>query len=406
MENLIELVDALPRPEPPAQDQAAAARPAHGAAAALMRQSQIPDFSVPLLSPAFASPAMGQSFGWEVCAACDVPTEEIAERATEVMCPRCGQVFQRLSEDEKPVYGSGDVPSARPAPPLRVVGGQAGLHQKRIDKVSVTDTRESACSDILSELQVYNHEYACETGTAVSNDILREVAAIYVNTVRGMRVVRAQNKQAILAKLIEVISKKRGAPRMAADFAKMMHLRNKGLARGEMRMREMSACTDLLNAEQVTPWMRSALQSMGLVYDAYKPPCGELSTAERKAVLSSPDEERLVEAMFAAANELITVGETRRLGVNLQARTRAIGAIYVVLRRAAIAGALPAHWGFSTAEQADGGVPGSIEWTAAKCGIRVQTMRGYIEHLHDYHRSTYEAVYKKYGLWPGAQARL
>ena len=339
-----------------------------------------------------------------MCSDCDAATEESAS-GQEMVCPVCSRMFPRPTADETAVLGgTGALPSARPAPPLRMVGEGSSKHQRVLDRSAVTNTDEAASMDIYRELQRYNHEFVA--GLKFSQAVLRAVAEIYAAEVRTVRVNRSQNKQAILANIVFRVSQQLGEPRPAGVCAELLQLRNRGLARGETRMRGMGVCVKLLNEDQVTPWLNETFSRVGLRLDEHLPPSQALTQAECASVVSGSSAERAaVVQLRGAAAELIAAGTANYVGVEMQPRTRAICSAYVVLRRSALAGLLPAGWKLSAALEPPPGSRGSLEWISALCDIRPQTMKNHLKVLCEYH-SKFLPVYLKHGMWCEARERL
>lgn len=340
---------------------------------------------------------------WDTCPDCDAATEEGAS-GQEAVCPRCSRVFARPTAEETAVLGgTGALPGARPAPPLRMVGEGASRHQKVLDRTAVTNADEAASMDIYRELQRYNHEYA---GRKFSQAVLRSVAETYAADVRTVQVNRSQNKQAILANIVSRQGQQMGEPRGVAECAELLQLRNKGLARGETRMRGMGVCVALLNADQVGPWLGEAFRRMGLQLDERPPPSQAFTPAPCTSVVGpGPGERAAAERLRAAAAEIIAAGTANYVGVEMQPRTRAICAAFAALRRSAMGGQLPAAWGFAAEAEPLPGSKGSLDWASAACEIRPQTMKNHLRVLFEYH-SLFAPVYQKYAMWAAPSERL
>lgn len=349
----------------------------------------------PPFAPAPAVPAnAGRS--WEWCDDCGVATEDSSDSQQETICRRCSQVFARPTAEETAVLGcTSSTPAVRQAPPLTMVGEESARYQKVLDRVSVTDPDDAASAEIYRELLRYNHEFTA--GPKFSEAVLRDVADVYARRVRKAGTSRAQFKQGMLAKLVFTKCLEAKEPRVAEDCAMLLQLRHKGLARGESRMRMMNVCSDLLDTDAVMPWVDDTFNKMGLRPDGLSPPSQALTPSG--SLVSSADRALLATLREAAAS-LLAAGEKAHLGINQKELTRAVCAVYVVVRRAARAGRLPAAWDIAGDQFVPAGCRGSLEWVSAQCAIRVQTIKNHLRVLEEYH-SQFLPVYKRYALWEG-----
>lgn len=295
--------------------------------------------------------------------------------------------------------GDGSVPSVRPAPALTVVGDGSARFQGILDRASVTNPDETASAEIYRELVRYNHEY---TGEKFSEAILRQVAERYAHEVRKVAVCRAQFKQAILANLVHQIGLEQGCPRNPQDCAVLLRLHTKGLARGAARLRTLGVCMDLFETDNISPWVGDTFQRMGMGLEELMPPSQEL--VQSVSVVSAVDKP-LLGTLREAAMDMLNMGQNLLIGISQRARTRAVCAVYVVVRRAAVGGLLPKNWDICSDLHVTAGKRGSIEWAGKVCNIRPQTMKNHIKVLADYH-SYFAPVYQNYGLFSARQEKL
>ena len=210
-----------------------------------------------------------------------------------------------------------------------------------------------------------------------------------------MSVNRSQYKQAILANLVHKVGLQQGMPRTPQECAVLLQLSNRGLARGESRMRTMGVCGGLLAADAVTPWVNDTFRRIGMVPESLTPPSQSLSPS---ASVVSTQDGPLLATLRVAALEVLTVGKENNIGINQRARTRAICAVFIVVRRAAISGILPKNWGVPREITVSADQQWSIDMVATACEIRAQTMKTHIAVLRDYH-SRFAPVYIKHGLY-------
>lgn len=295
--------------------------------------------------------------------------------------------------------GNGSVPSVRPAPALTVVGKGSASIQGVFDSASVTNPDDTASAEIYRELVRYNHEY---TGEKFSEAILRQVAEFYAHEVRKQAVCRAQCKQGILANLVYQIGLEQGCPRNPQDCAVLLRLHIKGLARGEALLRTMGVCDKLLKTDNVSPWVDNTFQRMGMGLEELMPPSQEL--VQSVSLVSAVDKP-LLSTLRKAAMDILNTGEKLLIGINQRPHTRAVCAVYVVVRRAAVGGLLPKNWNICSDPHVTAGKRGSIEWAGEVCKIRPQTMKNHIKVLADYH-SHFAPVYQNYGLFDARQEKL
>lgn len=342
-----------------------------------------------------ANPALQR---WEVCEECGVQTHAMPT-LTEHICPECSRVYDRPSEEEQTEFDESSKRSlnVKVAPRLRIVGPNASVQQRILDKSSVTDSAAAASQELLHELMRFNAEYQQETRKTFPLSILERAAEIYVNRVRAKgKVIRAQNKQAVLAMIIYACSRKEG--RTKKEAAQLMQLPSNGLARGENRLRSLDACGDILNGNPDEDHVNAVFVCLGLQYNPRAIPGQTLALgAEGDAIQVNAKGAQSIELLKGAAMAILECGKKHFVGVELAPPTRATGAVYCVLRRAAIAGILPPEWRISCAICPPSAARGSNEWVSSRCNIRPQTVDGYLRVLSQYH-SKFRGVYEKFGL--------
>jgi hypothetical protein len=315
-----------------------------------------------------------------------------ARSQVESVCHDCRRVYDYCDEDDKAQISSPQSRQARVkhAPALRMVGPDSTRHQRLLDRSSTTNPDEAAYSDQVNELVVYNQQHTQNFGRAYSIATLRDAATLYIGEVRPTGVIRANNKQAILAQLIARLTACEG--RSKAEAAAFMRLPGSGLARGENHMRKVGACTELLNANMDTPLITAVFVNLGLVYRAHAPShelAGEAPDTDPVMVTSDG---ALIAKLKAAAAAVVDVNRKYEIGIEPAPTTRATGAVYEVIRRARLAALVPDHW-----LPADDAARFTLDWVAARCNIRRQTVDNYLAVLADYH-SRFAPVYKEHGL--------
>lgn len=409
---------------PPAVAQGCAlqggATPQGGAAAGVAAPSSVaPSNAAPgSAAPDDAAPddaaqddAVGEYFPWECCEDCGTTTVGAASGSLnlqiEYSCPDCGRIFQRPSEEELALMDHPDFNgNVKTAPRLRVVGPDAMRVQRRLDRSFTANSDEAGFRDILSQLKSFNKEFHERTDRRYPEQVLKEVASVYVLEVRKqqdtdgrMKVKRGQNKQSMLAMLLFLHSQSRGWSR--EDAATFMQLKNGGLARGETKLRSLAACVDLLNGNREEPIIAAAFLAVGLAYNPHSVPRVALeSESEAEPYIDSAGG-ALIEELKVAALELLEVGRKKHVGTQPIPKTRGTGAMFVALRRAVLAGRVPAGW--KLPRDPAPGERGSLKWLAACCNIRTQTLEGFLATFQDFHR-LFRPVYKKYGLHDGRVA--
>lgn len=341
---------------------------------------------------------------WETCEECGVATRATVA-LTEHICPDCGRVYTRPCEEEQAQFAP-RLTDAKVAPRLRMVGADAFAQQRLLDKSSSTDGKAACVQDIIQELTSYNREFSQTTGKVYPPAVLAEVAHRYVEDVRTEgQVIRAQNKQAVLALLVFIHSQKYGRTRQ--DAAQLLQLNTNGLAKGENKLRRLGACEQLLNQDPHSDQIDAVFVSLGIVYNP-RPVPGQTELEEAAARERGEDLVRVDAAgartmaeLKTAALELLAVGQESNVGtLGLAPRTRAIGAAYCVLRRAARAGRLPVLWRMPSAAIVPSGERGSLEWLAQKCNIRRQTLDGFLRIVAEYH-SRFQPVFERHGFYAG-----
>lgn len=351
---------------------------------------------------------------WEFCDDCGVATEGSPRSLSEMICPECGRLFERpFDEDQAGEDGSAKNPGIRQAPRLRMVGENHSKLQRELDKSAQIDPEASKISELYRELTNYHNEYVRKTGKAFSPDagtILRDVAVIYVREVASRAdVMRAQNKRAVLAKLLDVYCKQTNRASRRDECVALMQLPN-GLARGESQLRAIGACGDMLNCDQDKAWVETSWTNLGIVYRPFElqeevfhmlgsePPAGEEhdEMIHTKFTYREGDKQ-LIQKLRDASYEIIQAGKKKHIGIEFIPQTRGVAATYAVLRRAALAGILPPHWKIPVVIEGPPGSRGTIDWIAGACKIRAQTLRGYLNKLFKFH-SKFVGVYTKHGL--------
>jgi len=344
-------------------------------------------------------------FPWELCEDCGVMAEGDAGGAlnmqVEFACPDCGRIFRRPCEEELALMDHPDFNgNVKSAPRLRVVGPDAMRTQRRLDRSFSANSEEAGYRDLLAQLRNFNKEFREKTSKEYPEHILRTVALVYVQEVRSkcsadgkMRVKRGQNKQSMLAMLVFTLSRDLGWT--SQDAAVLMGLNSTGLARGESQLRQLSSCLDLLNGSRERSFIEAAFLAAGLVYRPHSTPRVAMAPEEDDEPHVDEAGRALVDELKRAALDLLDVCDRRHIGTQSVARTRAAAAAYVVLRRAALAGRIPAGWNVP-ADPAPG-ARGSLAWLADCCSIRTQTIEGFLHMLHKYHRQ-FRPTYKKWEL--------
>lgn len=393
-----------PAPAPRSAEPAATPPPPPRASWTSLEKAQAAAAAAEEAREAAASTLCGEY--WTTCEDCGVGTVPPAHgsgEAGQLVCPECGRLAEKPGDCDLAAFGSAaGAAAARRVPWLTAVGANRSRDQRELDKFTTVDTTAARYEDILKELQNYNIQYTRETHQRFApNDYLfNEVAAEYVyeTAPKSEGVMRAQNKQSVLAFLIYKICERNGQACTRAEAARFMQLRN-GLARGESRVRTIGACRKMLQNDPDRSWVDTGFVRLGLVYRPHELrdcgfPTGEL------AIEFTADDGRLFDALKEAAVALLRAGAKCYVGIACIPQTRATGAIYAVLRRAALAGRLPPHWlipAHPGAEARGAAGRGTLEWVATSCGIRPQTVKGFLRSLHDYH-SQFEKVYLDHGL--------
>lgn len=343
-----------------------------------------------------------RSHTWEYCEDCGVPTVGSPRSMSELICPDCGALFERPYEED--MVGDDAVarnPGIRQTPRLRMVGPDHSRLQKQLDKSAQVDAEASKISELYRELMNYNNEYIRKYGRSFSQDagtILRDIAIIYVRQVASKsEVMRAQKKRAVIGILLDSYCKKtqKAVPRNV--ILNLMQLPN-GLARGESQLRAIDACRDMLNCDKDKAWVESSWSNLGFEYKPFELHDDIFLEGSEDRINFQESDKKLILMLREATYELIKDGKEKHIGIGISKfipQTRGVATTYVVLRRAALAGLLPDYW--KIPREVVSGERGSIEWVAAICKIRPQTMRGYINKLFRFH-SKFEALYTKYGL--------
>jgi hypothetical protein len=337
----------------------------------------------------------------DMCATCGVNTQESAHSPSDRICPVCARIYPVVYDEI--ARGDGAVYGARPqdvrhVPPLRYVGARASEFQPELDRSAHTDTRESRITELSHELFRYGKQYQEAHGLVISKEVLRDVARTYVTEVVPFGgVMRAEQKQSVLALLLFNRCLQGGHAMSRQTAARFMQLTN-GIARGENLLRRVGACIEDLNRPQESSQVDTIFWNIGIQFNSFElEQCGFEPTGPK---FTSADA-GLIAKLKAATLELLDIGEKKRVGKEFMPKTRAAGTVYVVLKRAALADLLPAHW--LIPKEPASGERGSLEWLVAKCGTRTQTLKKFMEDvLRSYHKRLFRAAYKKHGLYAGA----
>lgn len=349
---------------------------------------------------------------WEMCFECNVPTVQSRNEAERV-CPECKSLFECPLESDLASLGE-DQRRAR-APRLTMVGAGRGKFQRELDKSAFIPTNESRVIEVYDELCNYNQQYAKVEGRAFfSKRILDVVANTYVREVIPLGgVIRSQHKRAALGFLVFVTCVSSGEACSRQEAALLMQLPT-GLARGESLIRTIGACSELLEGldrDQDVAWVSSGMARLGLRYRPHAlSECG-FPTGEQPVVFLESDRD-LIAILHEATVKLLKHGIRKRVGISCIPQTRATSALYAVLKRAILAGRIPAHWkmpGSAAAQprgkKAGAKVRGSLEWVSELCGIRPQTVKGYLSNLHKFHR-IFVPIYREFELDAGRYEHL
>jgi len=356
-------------------------------------QSAVPPASS--LAPAAAPPLLSNQLQpWEICEDCGVGTDRRQNEA-ERICPDCKRIYECPVDSDLASLGE-ETKKAR-APRLIIVGDDSRRFQRELDKSAVIDTVQVRTADVFEELCNYNKQYLALTGRSFSMQLLKQVAFVYTTDIipRG-GVIRSQHKRAALGFLVYLVCTHEGTACSRPEAAGLMQLPN-GLARGESLIRTIGACTDLLkhlDENQETSWVTTNLSRLGLRYVPHAlAECGFPS--EQTEITMGEQDREIIAMLHEAAVEIISTGVKKRIGISCVSQTRATGALFAVLRRAALAGVIPAHWKLPPRPEPK--ARGSLDWISNLCEIRPQTVKGYLKSLQDYHR-TFAPVFRKYGL--------
>jgi len=325
---------------------------------------------------------------WEHCRDCGVPTQPAG--LGESVCPDCSRLFERPEEAPRPsdaLHRS----DRRPAPPFRMVGGGAAKMQPQLDQAYSSNSHEVCMSDLKRELINYNREHVANNEKAFPVDVLNRVAEDFVEKVRPRAgVLRARNKQMILALLVYHRCLAAGAARSREETTRLLQLTRRGFARGETQLRSFGACIDTLNADHSQHQVDSILARLGLTYDPHElPECSLQSTGRQRY---SAADAALFERFRQAAYALLAAGRAARLGIECEPKTRAAAAVYEVLRRAQQSGLIPPHWAL-----ADGRPAVTLEWLTTSCEIRPQTVRRAGGYFYSHHKK-FRRVYEEHAL--------
>jgi hypothetical protein len=374
--------------------------PAPAPAAAPVPPREEPAAARHAAAPAAAQPP--REAEEDMCVECGVPTKRGGHQRT---CPSCGRIYDYEGEaDDRATFsattgtawkrGPSQVFAARPSPMFKMTGPEGGRFGRLLDSVAPADSGESRIYDVYSELLNLNNEYRQKHQKVFSQDLLREVAEVYVkDVIEKAGVIRSQNKRTVLAQLVFTFSMKRHVACKKEDVINLFQL-STGLARGESQLRKIGACSAELNQDQDWPCICSTFAGLGLVYDPHALPACSLSSPS--AVPLTAADGALIEKLQKAALDLVKTGARVHVGVGCAPRTRATGATYAVLRRAALAGRLPGHWRLPAEPGAKG--RGSLDWVSrGGVEIRPQTVRNYLQILARYH-SQFVDVYSRHGL--------
>lgn len=368
------------------------------ACCALAKQrSSAPSDPPPVVRESWKSACGDEFFPWEYCEDCDMHTVgDVTGAQVEFSCPECGALFRRPCEEELAMMEAADFNgNVKSCPRLRVVGADNIGMQRRLDSAFTANSDESGYRDLVAELKSFNKEFKENTGKQYPEDVLKEVALIYVNEVRkkknfegDMKVKRGQNKQSMIAVLLARMTQNRGWSE--SDASTFMQLRSSGLAHGESRLRRLDACVDILEGNQENDFVDAAFAAVGLVYNPHVMPEVSLGPGDDNIPIVDADSAKLIETLKKAAISLLEVCDKKRIGTQPVPRTRATGAVFVVLRRAHMKGLVPESW-----ESICG--PGSLDKIAEKCNIRKQTLDSFVSNFTNYHR-LFSSSFKKWGI--------
>lgn len=331
---------------------------------------------------------------WEFCGECSIETVRSRIEAERV-CPECKRLYECPVETDLSSLGE-DRKKSR-APRLTIVGDNRGKFQRELDKAAFIDTDESRILEVYEELCNFARRYGEVTGRVFSKRILDEVANTYVKGVTPLGgVIRSLHKRAALGFLVYVICVQAKEACSRQEASALMQLPN-GLARGESLIRTIGACSELLellDRDQDVAWVSTGFSRLGFRYRPHiLQECG-FPTGEQPTTFQESDRE-LIAMLHEAAVRLLKHGISKRVGIACISQTRGTGALYAVLRRATLAGKIPGHWKLTDHPAVK--ARGSLDWVADLCGIRPQTVKGYLASLHKFHR-IFVPIYREFGL--------
>jgi len=307
---------------------------------------------------------------------------------SEATCPECGRICDYFGEDQQAQMGEPQFQDMKVSPRLRGTGGQ---RQSFLDKSSSINTESAVYNDLVAELRSLNKEYRQNHEDVFPESTLKQVAQIFTTEVRPERVIRADNKTACLATLTHLLTIDQGKSLKAVTNLFQI---SGGLAKGEKLLNELGVCRNLLCGSNVRGYVESAFRSLGFAFNPQAPVHSCLTAPPRPAW--APDVEAgdaaLLDKLKKAAVALVEASQAKKLGISKVEKTQAMGATFVVLRRAALAGLLPPRWRVTPVNY-------PLDSFAERCKIRKQTLEGYLQTLHEYHRQ-FRGLYRELGLAP------
>lgn len=297
---------------------------------------------------------------------------------TEEQCPKCGGRMHTLEHEyqcssctfvvERDTTLSDpaddDAPARRQPQTgrLRIVGPNSGHYQPDLDRSSSTNYAATQRKQIYEEYLMYRQRRIDAGEPTYPLNVLELAADIY-HEIQRQVTKRSQSKKAIMASCLKIACVQKGFAPNTAELARFMGLATKGTARGENFIRKMKADGHIsvdVNKDTCNPHIVTTFALLNMDgSDA-----AQLQTVVESVVKKS-------------------ISDT--IGVSSVIRSKAMGATYVVLRRAAIASGTKAV---------------TLSEFCQKCQIRKNTVDRFVDQLTAYH-SHFEDIYKAAGIFTG-----
>lgn len=287
----------------------------------------------------------------------------------EYRCESCGIV---AGNDFSSVEDAEEGPKPLPGR-LRVVGPRSGFYQSDLDRSSSGDSEASQHKQLLDEFialrQTYLERRKAEKKKSCAFPIdALEKAADHYQTIRKVVCKRSLNKKAIMAACLKLACASIGLAPDKAEFAEMMQLQTRGIAKGENYLRTMESNGYIemeVNPDMCRPNIVTTFTQLGLADEKY-------------------------EHLRRAVEEIVDISVKENIGTSSIMPSKVKGATLVVLRRQALA---------------EGRDPMSVQQFCEACGIRRSTIERFTCPLNDHH-SFFVEVYKRAGVYSAPEPGL